>query len=402
MQTSYSTRPRYGKSFGGGSNFRRGGYGKPRRSFGETIDPNRFIQKATIEVNDLPYQSTNTFNDFGFCQELTKNLNYKKYVSPTAIQDQAIKPIQTGQDLIGLASTGTGKTAAFLLPLINRVFANRKEKVLIITPTRELATQIGQEFHEFSFAMNIFQATCVGGLPLGKQIQNLRRNPNFVIGTPGRLNELVEKRYLQLESFTTIVLDEVDRMLDMGFIEDITKILGTLPATRQSLFFSATLSPKIRTLIDRFAKDPVTIKVESRDTAGNVDQNVIRCTRDAKFSELHQLLSKPDFTKVLIFSETKRDVEKLTNDLAAQGYKADSIHGDKKQGQRQRALNFFKAGQTNILVATDVAARGIDVKDITHVINYTVPQTYTDYIHRIGRTGRCGKTGVALTFVEGR
>lgn len=408
MQTSYQTRSHFsnGNASHNGhayrNNFSRNRFGPAKRNFGQTIDPNRFVQKAVTTDAETEYKAVNSFADFSFCPELNKNLKYKKYETPTPIQDQSIKEIMNGRDIIGLASTGTGKTAAFLLPLINNVFKNKNEKVLIITPTRELATQIGQEFHEFSFAMNIFQATCVGGLPIGKQIQNLRRNPNFVIGTPGRLMDMINKNFLKLESFNTVVLDEVDRMLDMGFIDDISKILATLPKARQSLFFSATLSPKIRTLVEKFSVSPVTFQVKSRDTADNVEQNVVRCSPSNKFDELNRLLEKPELKKVLIFSETKRDVEKLTNDLIYRGFKIDSIHGDKRQGQRQRSLNLFKTNQINILVATDVAARGIDIKDITHVINYTVPQTYTDYIHRIGRTGRCGKTGIALTFIESR
>ncbi|HBO60271.1 TPA: ATP-dependent helicase [Candidatus Berkelbacteria bacterium] len=400
MYQAYRPKSKFG---GNNSNYNRNRFqGRPKRSFGESIDPNRFVQKATNFNIEIPTEIKNKFADFKFCQELNRNLQYKKYEIPTPIQDQSIEHIMNGRDIVGLANTGTGKTAAFLLPLINRAFLNKNERVLIIAPTRELANQISNEMHEFSFSMKVFQATCVGGMPMGKQIQSLRRNPNFVIGTPGRLKDLANKNFLKLETFHNIILDEVDRMLDMGFVDDISEILNLLPKDRQSLFFSATMPPKIRVLVDKFLVNPVTVQIKSRDTAENVDQDVVRCSKDQKLEKLHEILSKPETDKVLIFSETKRDVEKLTNDLIAKGFRADSIHGDKRQGQRQRSLNLFKTSQVKILVATDVAARGIDIKDISHVINYTQPQTYTDYIHRIGRTGRCGKTGIALTFVESR
>lgn len=375
---------------------------KGKRSRGENLDISRFIQKSS-PLEQRKIEIKNSFADFDLSQELKNNLKKRNYITPTPIQDQAINYLLKNRDLIGLASTGTGKTAAFLLPLINKVFKNREEKVLIIAPTRELAIQIENEFRQFSWAMQIFSAVCVGGSPIYKQINNLKRNPNFVIGTPGRLKDLSERNLINFASFKNIVLDEVDRMLDMGFIDDIKGILDKMPSEKQSLFFSATLPPRIRELIQKFLRDPITIEISTGRTAENVDQDVVRVRDKAmKFNQLQELLSEPELKKVLIFSETKREVEKLAITLVKEGFKAESIHGDKKQHQRQRALNAFKDGYTKILVATDVAARGIDVKDITHVINYTVPQTYDDYIHRIGRTGRCDKKGCALTFVEVR
>ncbi len=373
----------------------------PRKRMGENIDISRFISKPTEKFEEKAISISNSFADFALCEEIQKNLINKNYTTPTPIQDQSINHILEGNDLIGLANTGTGKTAAFLLPLINKIYKNRSEKVLILAPTRELALQIDNEFRQFSWGMKIFSAACVGGTPIHKQINNLKRSPNFVIGTPGRLKDLSERNQIQFSSFNNIVIDEIDRMLDMGFIDEIKRILGQLPEKRQSLFFSATMPDKIRELTSKFLVNPVIVQIKQRETAENVDQDIVRIRdRAIKFNQLEEVLRGIDVKKALIFSETKRDVEKLTNNLNESGFKAESIHGDKRQSQRQRALTLFKNNQVDILVATDVAARGLDIKDISHVINYTVPQTYNDYIHRIGRTGRGDKKGKALTFVE--
>lgn len=388
-----------------GSNFRsrpntRFGVKSGRRRFSESIDASRFVKKSFNQEALVEQRAVNSFADFSLCPALQNNLKNRGYITPTQIQDQALNHVISGRDLIGLASTGTGKTAVFLLPLMNKVFLDRSQKTLVIAPTRELAQQIEAEFRLFSFGMQIYSTVCVGGAPIFKQIQSLKRNPHFIIGTPGRLKDLCDRKLIRLSTFKNIVIDEIDRMLDMGFIEDIKHLLSQIPEPRQSLFFSATMPPKIRDLVGLFLKDPVTVEIHSGQTAANVDQDVIRVKSAAqKFEQLEEILSQPELKKVLIFSETKRDVERLANNLSSGGFKAESIHGDKKQNQRQRALEAFKRDHVNILVATDVAARGLDIDDISHVINYTVPQTYDDYIHRIGRTGRCNKKGVALTFV---
>lgn len=386
------------------NNFRRNSQPNRRSGgrFAERIDQSLFVKKA-VSLSENPVKINHAFSDFSFCNEIKTNLKYRNYSIPTPIQDQAMSSILEGKDLIGLANTGTGKTAAFLLPLIDKVHRNNSEKVLIITPTRELALQIDNEFRQFAWNMKIFSAACVGGAPIYKQINNLKRNPSFIIGTPGRLKDLCDRRLIQLESFGNVVLDEVDRMLDMGFIDDIKHLLSQLPKERQSLFFSATMPAKIRDLVGQFTKNPVIVEVKTGNTAQNVEQDVIRIRdRAMKFFQLKELLGQDDLKKVLIFIETKAEVEKLTSNLIKDGFSADSIHGDKKQNQRQRALQSFKNNDVTILVATDVAARGLDIKDISHVINYTVPQTYNDYVHRIGRTGRGDKKGCALTFVEQR
>lgn len=373
------------------------------RKFSENIDVSKFVRRPVPVSHTEKEEIRNSFIDFPLSNEIQTNLKKRGFLTPTPIQDQSIEHIIAGKDLIGLANTGTGKTAAFLLPLIDKVFKDKSQKVLILAPTRELALQIDSEFRQFSYSMKVFSAVCVGGSPMYKQINNLRRNPNFVIGTPGRLKDLSDRNLVKFETFNNIVVDEIDRMLDMGFVNEIRNIMNKLPPKRQSLFFSATLAPKIEEITREFLTAPVTVEIKSRETSENVDQDVIRVINsETKFDQLQQVLKQTDVRKVLIFSETKREVEKLASNLSGAGFKADSIHGDKKQYQRQKALSLFKSDAVNILVATDVAARGLDIDDITHVINYTVPQTYTDYIHRIGRTGRGNKKGFALTFVEGR
>jgi superfamily II DNA/RNA helicase len=390
-------RPSFGKS----NSRSNGSHTRPsRRPRGEFIDISKFVSKAKPGFSAPVVQIKNKFTDFGFCQKINQNLNEIGYLSPTPIQDQSMAQIIEGRDIIGLANTGTGKTAAFLLPMIDKCYRDRNQKILIIAPTRELAQQIDQEFKKFSKNMGLYSAICVGGAPIFRQISDLRRGPNFVIGTPGRLKDLKNRNNIKFAYFQNIVLDEIDRMLDMGFVDEIKLILAELPGKRQSLFFSATMPPRIEALVKQFLCNPITVKTITGETAANVDQNIVRTTGENKFDRLKELLAGQELKKVLIFSETKRDVEKLTKNLAINGFKADSIHGDKRQSQRQKALIRFKSDDIQILVATDVAARGLDINNVSHVINYTVPQTYNDYVHRIGRTGRGDKTGIALTFVE--
>lgn len=366
---------------------------------GQYIDPMRFVNKATVTETQDVFVPEHNFVDFQVSDDLKKNIIKKGYVTPTPIQDRAIPHVLAGSDVIGIANTGTGKTAAFLIPLIDKVLNDRSQKVLIMVPTRELATQIEDEFWGFAEYMRIGAVTCVGGANINKQIQTLRRKPNFVIGTPGRLKDLMSQRALDLSDFTTVVLDEADRMLDMGFIQDMRFILAHMPKQRHTLFFTATLSSDIQRLVGDFLNHPVEVKVKTRDTAASVDQDIVRVDGKQKIEVLHDLLSQPEFEKVLVFGRTKHGVEKLSNMLVERGFKSESIHGNKTQGKRDRALAAFKKGQVRILVATDVAARGIDVADVSHVINYDQPTTYDDYVHRIGRTGRAGKGGKAITFV---
>ena len=399
--SSGSSRNRFGPKRFNSNRSNNGGSRPSRRPRGENIDVSKYIQRSVPLNSGQNYQAGNTFLDFGFCPELQTNLDKRNYSTPTAIQDQSIKFIMRGRDLVGLADTGSGKTAAFLLPLIEKVYKKKYEKVLIIAPTRELAIQIDNEFRAFAANMQLYSTVCVGGMPIGRQIFNLKRNPNFVIGTPGRLKDLSDRNLIKFNNFQNIVLDEVDRMLDMGFVNEITNILNALPVKHQALFFSATLPIKIKTLIKQFLTDPVAVEVKTGEVAANILQDIVRVRdKSEKFSKLQDLLNQSELTKVLIFTETKWEVEKLAVSLTENGYKAQSIHGNKRQSQREKSLSAFRNDQCKILVATDVAARGLDIGDISHVINYTVPQTYNDYIHRIGRTGRGSKSGQALTFVE--
>ncbi|MBU6323348.1 MAG: DEAD/DEAH box helicase [Patescibacteria group bacterium] len=387
---------------GGGRGFSRGGR---QRSFGETeAEFSKFINKAVItEEQAGPYVPEHRFNDFAIGEHLKKNIAAKGYELPTPIQDKAIPHALVGQDVVGLAETGTGKTAAFLIPLIEKVTTKRGERVLVMAPTRELAVQIEKELAGFARGMGFRGMVAVGGANIGPQITALRHEPAFVIGTPGRLKDLMERRALNLSGFGTVVLDEADRMLDMGFIDDMRFILGTMRTERHTLFFSATMGKDIEKLIGDFLVNPVIISVKTRDTSKNVDQDIVRIPRGGdKFGTLVELLAGQAFNKVLVFGRTKHGVERLARDLKRAGIKADSIHGDKTHGARQRALAAFKEGKVSALIATDVAARGLDIPAVSHVINYDLPSTYEDYVHRIGRTGRADMKGQALTFVEER
>lgn len=370
---------------------------RPKAGRGVYIDPARFVQPATAADNAI-YEPTHTFADFAIHPHIKANLAGLGYSVPTPIQDQAIPPALAGRDVIGLANTGTGKTAAFGVPIINRLAAEPMAKAIIIAPTRELAQQIEAEFRQIALGSGIRGAVLIGGTSMGAQTRDLRANPRIVIGTPGRIKDHMERRNLNIATFNIVVLDEVDRMLDMGFINDIRTIFGQTAHDRQSYFFSATMDARVNGLIRDFSADAVTISVKSGVTADNINQDMVRYgSPSEKMDKLHDALLKSE--KVIIFDETKRNVEKLGKELIARGFKADSIHGGKNQSQRQRALKRFKDNEVNVLVATNVAARGIDVIDVTHVINYSLPQTYDDYIHRIGRAGRAGRAGHALTFV---
>lgn len=376
---------------------RRGG----RKSGGARIDPSKFINKVTVTEEAVVFVPEHAFNDFLIETKLKESITKKGYIHPTPIQDRTIPLILKGQDVVGIANTGTGKTAAFLLPLINKVLLNKNEQVLIVVPTRELALQIAEELRGFSVGMGIFSVCCVGGSPIGKQLRDLRYQNQFVIGTPGRLKDLIERKAINLAPFKSVVLDEADRMLDMGFINDMRYVMSLMNRERHTLFFSATLNEAIEKLIGEFLKNPVRISVKTGDTSKNVEQDVVRIKQgENKIDILHELLNQKELSKVLVFGRTKHGVEKLSKMLVDRGFKAESIHGDKNQSRRERALRAFKDNHAQILVATDVAARGLDIADVSHVINYDIPETYEDYVHRIGRTGRGNKKGKALTFLD--
>ena len=398
FKKSFSRNRPHGRPQGRFSNRNRRSKGN---STGENISHARFINKATITEEVEHFTPEHKFSDFNIEEHLKQGIIKKGYILPTPIQDRSIPHVLKGEDIVGIANTGTGKTAAFLIPLIDKVLKNRKNKILIVVPTRELAIQIQDELKGFTMGMKIFSVCCVGGAYIGKQLSELRYINEFIIGTPGRLKDLIERKAIRLNEFSTIVLDEADRMLDMGFVNDMRFLMAGMPKPRHTLFFSATLSPEIEKLIGEFLNNPVRISVKTRDTSKNVEQDIVRVARGLnKIDVLRELLQKEDFNKVIIFGRTKHGVEKLSRSLIEKGFKAESIHGDKNHSQRQRALKGFKDNSVKILVATDVAARGLDIPDVSHVINYDIPATYDDYIHRIGRTGRANKRGKALTFVD--
>lgn len=363
------------------------------------MDVSRFINKVVATDEPVVFTPTNSFADFAIDERVKANIIRKGYTTPTPIQDEAIPHILAGRDIVGIANTGTGKTGAFLIPLLDKVVKDRSQRVIIIVPTRELAQQVEQEFRAFSEGSGFRSVCAVGGTSISPQIRGMREDPMFVVGTPGRLKDLIDRRLLDLSRFNTVVLDEADRMLDMGFIHDMKFILAKMPKERHTLFFSATLSKEIEALISSFLNDPVRVSVKTGDTAALVHQDVVRVDGKQKIDVLHDLIIQPEFTKVLVFGRTKHGVEKLSKNLRERGVAADSIHGNKSQAKRQKALSEFKSNRMQVLVATDVAARGIDVADVSHVINFDLPTTYEDYVHRIGRTGRAGKRGKALTFV---
>jgi len=343
------------------------------------------------------------FNDFDLNNIIATNLETAGFIAPSPVQDKAIPLILAGKDVIGLANTGTGKTAAFMLPILNKLATKRQSSsVLIMAPTRELAQQIDAEFRKFSAGMKLYSAVCVGGINIGPQIRQLQRGPHIIIGTPGRLKDLMDRKMINTDTITTLVLDEADRMLDMGFINDIKDIIGRLPSeNRQTLCFSATMSEGVKKITRDFMRNPELVSVKVNETNNHIYQDIIEFIDDNhKKDQLIGLLKKDDFAKVIVFGETKYGVQRLSDSLRQQGIQSSAIHGNKSQGQRHRALKAFANNEVTVLIATDVASRGLDIPDVSHVINFDLPQSYDDYIHRIGRTGRGGKQGTALTFVK--
>jgi len=398
----YSRRPRK-QNIGGPRAFYNGRPIRFPRDQGAYINPERFINKALVQADQADFVPQHQFKDFPLEERLQLNIKARGYTDPTPIQDAAIQPILEGKDLIGLANTGSGKTAAFLLPILHhlRQFPYQEAAVLVLVPTRELAAQIDEEFKVFAWGLKLYSALCVGGASINRQIAALNRRPQVIIGTPGRLTDLFDRRVLRLDGIRILVLDEVDRMLDMGFIREIRFLIAQLPRERQSLCFSATMPIEIEQLMREMMVNPVTVSVKTGLTSEFIEQDVIQASsKEQKIEILNGLLHQPDFEKVLVFGRTKWGVQELADSLSALGHSTESIHGNKSQPQRQRALRSFKENRVKVLIATDVAARGLDIPDVSHVINFDQPNTYNDYIHRIGRTARAGKQGKALTFVS--
>jgi ATP-dependent RNA helicase RhlE len=346
------------------------------------------------------------FSDLGLAEPILKALTSKGYATATPIQAQAIPPLLEGRDLLGIAQTGTGKTAAFSLPSLDYLSRNPKPlspgncRMLVLSPTRELAAQIAQSLRDYSRFMNVAVECVFGGMPIGKQISKLRAGCDILVATPGRLLDLIDQRAVSLGQVEILVLDEADQMMDLGFIVPLKRIVRLLPAKRQSLFFSATMPKTIADLSAQFIKDPVKVSVTPQaTTAERVQQCATYVDQSEKQALLTVTLRKEEIDRALIFTRTKHGADRVVRFLAAAGIESMAIHGDKSQGQRTAALQAFRAGQIKLLVATDIAARGIDVSGVSHVINFELPNVAEQYVHRIGRTARAGAEGKAISFV---
>ncbi len=348
-----------------------------------------------------------SFEGLNLIEPLLSVLQREGYSVPTPIQQQAIPHLLAGKDLLGCAQTGTGKTAAFALPVLQQLDNNRrraaagKPRVLVLSPTRELAAQIDESFRVYGKFIRFRQAVIFGGVNQNPQVRNLRRGAHVVVATPGRLLDLMDQGHLQLDHLETFILDEADRMLDMGFQPDLQRILEQLPEKRQSLFFSATMSPEIAKLAGGMLNNPVNVEIEPNAPATDlIQQRVLYVKQKQKSRLLQHLLADEAVGQTLVFTRTRRGADKIAQQLHKDGMKVDAIHGDKSQAARTRVLKGFKTGRTQVLVATDVAARGIDVDGVTHVINYDMPLETENYVHRIGRTGRAGATGEAVSMCD--
>lgn len=398
-----------GNSRGGGFRGGRGGGGRGRGGFkgggkGPAIRHEQ-LEHVGVPLEDVKYDSPRTFKEMPINPKLLQNILDLGYETPTEIQDKTFETVANIEDVIGIANTGTGKTGAFLIPIIHNLLADDDDvfQTLVVLPTRELAEQVEQEFRKLAKGLDLYTICCIGGTPVYKDIKKLRRFHHIVVGTPGRLCDLVKQGKLKLETFSILVIDEFDRLLDMGFSEDVFFLADEMAERDQTLLFSATIEPKQEKLIEQLMDEPVELKVSSgTTTAEHITQEIVRSTRDEKMDKMLEMLKTDAFEKVLIFAETKSNVSDITYNLKRAGIKVDEIHGDKTQDYRKKALARFKTDKIDVLVATDVAARGLDISDVTQVINYEIPRTYDSYIHRIGRTGRAGKAGHAYTFVTTR
>jgi ATP-dependent RNA helicase RhlE len=363
------------------------------------------LASATTESQTPPSPAA-TFAALGLIDPLQRAVAAAGYLRPTPIQAQAIPHLLAGRDVLGCAQTGTGKTAAFALPILDRLARlprrqGRGPRVLVLTPTRELATQIADDFANYGANVKSKCAVVFGGVGQGPQVEALRRNVDIVVATPGRLLDLMEQGHAHFDACEVLVLDEADRMLDMGFIEPIRRVIAALPRKRQNLMFSATMPREIAELAHRILVDPVSVAVTPvSSTVELISQWVLHVDRGDKRKLLREVLRDPKMKRVLVFTRTKRGANKVAEELDRNGVSADAIHGNKSQGARQRALDSFKRGGIRVLVATDIAARGLDVDGVTHVINFELPVEPESYVHRIGRTARAGASGVALSFCD--
>ena len=351
---------------------------------------------------------TITFASLGLAEPIARALSDEKYEIPTPIQAQAIPHAIVGRDVIGIAQTGTGKTAAFALPILHRLATTdgkpwpKAPRVVVLCPTRELGAQIVDSFHAYARYLRLKTMLAIGGVPIGKQKRELASGTDVLVATPGRLLDLSNERAVSFEHVEVLVLDEADRMLDMGFIRDIRKIVAMIPAKRQTLFFSATMPSEIAKLARDMLRDPVTVAVTpTATTVELIEQRAIRAERQQKPALLASLLRDEAVTRALVFTRTKHGADRVVRGLDNEGIAAQAIHGNKNQGARERTMAAFRSGEIRVLVATDIAARGIDVDDVTHVVNFDLPNVAETYVHRIGRTARAGASGIAISLVSG-
>jgi len=367
-----------------------------------TLDPTLFVKKAA-PVAETKYVSERTINDLPINDKIKSNLLAKGYARPTEIQDRTLEALLANNDLLGIAQTGTGKTGAFLIPIVNNLIGTKAAyQVLVVVPTRELAVQVEQEYNTIVKGLNMRSHCFIGGTSVGRDIGLTRQPVHLVIGTPGRLVDLSKQGALRMGNFSTLILDEFDRLLDMGFSRDIEYLVKAMNNRKQTLLFSATEEKSQRALINKLLHQPVEVRVSNGKTTGDhIDQEIVRVgPGESKMGVLLKMVKEPSFQKVIVFADTKRNVKTVTQKLHQSGVQVDEIHGNKSQNYRLKALNDFKSGRIKVLVATDVAARGLDISEVTHVINYQQPRDFDSYIHRIGRTGRAGKGGKAFTFVN--
>jgi ATP-dependent RNA helicase RhlE len=369
----------------------------------------RGIIRKPILKSETPMQTQATaFSELQLTDPIQRSLQAESYITPTPIQAQAIPHLLAGRDLLGCAQTGTGKTAAFALPILQRLAKTsgrrlpRTARALILAPTRELATQIADSFRTYGRHLGLTHTTVFGGVGQGPQVRALARGVDILVATPGRLLDLIGQGHVHFNGMQFLVLDEADRMLDMGFIPDIRRILAVVPAQRQTALFSATMPPEIARLAEGILNDPVRVAVTPvASTVELIDQRVLFVERADKPALLGEILKDPTITRVLVFTRTKHGANRVATQLHRNAIAADAIHGNKSQGARERAIADFRNGRTRVLVATDIAARGIDIDGISHVINFDLPTPPESYVHRIGRTARAGASGVALSFCAG-
>jgi ATP-dependent RNA helicase RhlE len=344
-----------------------------------------------------------TFKDFDLSAAINRALEEKGYQNPTPIQKEAIPHILSGKDVLGSAQTGTGKTAAFCIPVLERLSQNKTNKgirALILTPTRELAIQVFDNLKFYGKYLSIKSTVIYGGVSQFQQVKDIRNGVDILVATPGRLHDLMNQGIVSLKQLEVLVLDEADRMLDMGFINDIKKLLKVIPAARQNVFFSATMPAEVMGLVKTILRNPVRVAIESKSSAPQISQSVYYVQRDSKKALLKHVIAEKAMQNVIVFARTKYGADKIAKDLNKSGITAEAFHGDKSQNARQRALSNFKGNSTRVLVATDIAARGIDIVDLPFVINYELPESAETYTHRIGRTGRAGQAGFALSFCD--